>query len=103
MTMLLQPVQGVCIFLLLGCIHGDTNICKLESYTIFTFSHLVICNIIAVVVLDQGDAAAAEGVRLALEHAETLELGGNISSSLVRVTPTTSPAALVEQGAHIMY
>ena len=55
------------------------------------------------VVVDQGDAAAAESVRLALEHAETLELGGNISSSLVRVTPTTSPAALVEQGAHIMY
>ena len=53
-------------------------------------------------VLDQGDAAAAEGVRLALEHAETLELGGNISSSLVRVTPTTSPAALVGQGGHII-
>ena len=52
--------------------------------------------------MDQGDAAAAEGVRLALEHAETLELGGNISSSLVRVTPTTSPAALVGQGGHMI-
>ena len=56
------------------------------------------------VVLDQGDNAAAEGVRLALEHAETQEMGGNLSSSLVRVTPTTSPAALVGQGGHmIMY
>ena len=53
-------------------------------------------------VVDQGDAAAAEGVRLALEHAETLELGGNISSSLVRVTPTTSPVALVGQGGHMI-
>ena len=53
-------------------------------------------------VVDQGDAAAAEGVRLALEHAETLELGANISSSLVRVTPTTSPAALVGQGGHMI-
>ena len=54
------------------------------------------------VVLDQWDAAAAEGVQLALEHAETQELGGNLSSSLVRVTPTTSPAALVGQGRHMI-